>query len=232
MLIKGFQKFTLIDYPGKAAALVFLAGCNFNCNFCHNPELLEEKNDLKVYSEEEILHLLEQDAGFIDGVVISGGEPTLNKELPEFIKKIYSLGLKIKLDTNGSNPEMLSELLKQKLVDYVAMDIKAWFDDYEKIIGKKIDLDLIKKSIDLVKKFPNYEIRITVAPGVNKDDILKLSEYLKEKEANKILVLQQFRPEKCLDKSLENYPKTSERILDEFSKIAKPYFDKVLIRKE
>ena len=144
MLIKGFQKLSMIDYPGKASSVIFLYGCNFLCSFCHNPELLDpiKAKELKTYDESEILDYLCANVGFLDGVVITGGEPTLNPELPEFLKKIYDLGLLIKVDTNGSNPEMLQELLNKKIVDFLAMDIKAWFDNYQNILKNKIDIEL------------------------------------------------------------------------------------------
>ena len=224
----------MIDYPGNACSVIFLFGCNFRCNFCHNPELIdpEKAKEVKTYTEEEILKHLNENLGFLDGVVITGGEPTLNNDLPEFIKKIYEIGLKVKLDSNGTNPEMLKDLLEKRHVDFLAMDIKACFENYEKIVNSKVDLEAIKKSIDIVKKFPNYEFRITIAPGITKEDIVKIGEYLKSRQANKILVLQQFRPDKCLDKSLEIYSKTSDNILEDFSNLAKQYFEKVIVRKE
>lgn len=234
MLIKGLQKLSMIDYPGKAASVVFLFGCSFKCGFCHNPELLdfELSKGNKSYSEEEILKHLNDNLGFLDGVVITGGEPTINADLPEFVKKIYELGLKVKLDTNGTNPEMLKLFLDNRHVDFVAMDIKASFENYDKITCSKVDIETIKKSIDLVKKFPDYEFRITIAPGITKDDILKISEYMKSKNANKVLAIQQFRPGKTFDKSLDIYHETSEYILKDFAEIARQYFEKVIIRKE
>ena len=234
MLIKGLQKLSMIDYPGNASSVIFLFGCNFKCPFCHNPELIdpEKAKEVKTYTEEEILKHLNENLGFLDGVVITGGEPTINPDLEEFIKKIYEMGLKVKLDSNGTNPEILRELLEKRYVDFLAMDIKCCFENYNKITNSEVDLDKIKKSIDIVKKFPNYEFRITIAPGITKDDIVKIGEYLKSRQANKILVIQQFRPDKCLNKNLEVYSKTSENILEDFSEIAKKYFDKVIVRKE
>jgi len=236
MLLTGFQKLSMIDYPGLASSVVFLFGCNFRCSFCHNPELLDEAKSveygLKTYTEEEILDYLEENLGFIDGVVITGGEPTINLGLPELIRKIYELGLKVKLDTNGTNPEMLQMLHEKKQVDFVAMDIKSCFENYEKIVNANVDIDLIKKSIDIVKRFPNYEFRITIAPGITKDDITKIGEYLKSVGANKTLAIQQFRPDKCLNKEFQEYSKTSEKILEEFVGIAKPFFESVVLRKE
>jgi pyruvate formate lyase activating enzyme len=234
MIIKGFQKLSMIDYPGSAASVIFLFGCNFNCGFCHNPELrnAEKAEEVRTYTEKEVLDHLEQNLGFIDGVVFSGGEPTLSPDLPEFIKKVYDMGLKIKIDTNGTNPEMLQELLSRNMLDYVSMDFKASFENYENIVRAKVDLDKIKKSIDIIKQVPHYEFRTTLAPGITKEDILKISEYLKSVGANKLFVLQQFRPNKCNDKELERLEKTHDSILEDFSQIAKPFFEKVIVRKE
>ena len=127
MIIGGLQKTTLIDYPGKIAATVFLSGCNFLCPWCYSAELvLEEKIKLQPkISEKELFDFLKQRKGLLEGIVICGGEPTIQKDLPNFLEKIKNLGFLVKLDTNGSNPEMLEYLIKNKLVDYVAMDIKV-----------------------------------------------------------------------------------------------------------
>lgn len=234
MLIKGLHKLSMIDYPGKASSVIFLFGCNFKCPHCQNPELLdsEQAKELKTYSTEEIFNYLEQNLGFLDGVVITGGEPTINQELPEFIKKIYEMGFEVKLDTNGTNPEMLQELLNKHIVNYIALDIKASFENYNNLAGVEVDIEKLKKAIDITKKFPAYELRVTCAPGVTKDDIIKIGEYLKEAGANKLLVLQQFRPDKCLNKELQKLKPTSQNILEEFSELAKPFFEKVEIRSE
>ena len=127
MIIAGLQKTTLIDYPGKIACVVFLAGCNFRCPWCYSSELVLPLKIVKQprISEKEFFDFLRQRQGLLEGVVICGGEPTINKELPQFIEKIKNLGYSVKLDTNGSNPEMLKDLVNAKLIDYVAMDIKA-----------------------------------------------------------------------------------------------------------
>src|SRR3989339_39398 len=125
MIIAGLQKTTLIDYPGKVACTVFLAGCNFRCPWCYSPELVlsEEIRKLSKISRKDFFKFLKSRKGLLDGVVICGGEPTINKDLPDFIKQIKKLGYLVKLDTNGSNPEILKKLIKQKLIDYVAMDV-------------------------------------------------------------------------------------------------------------
>ncbi|MDP2930763.1 MAG: anaerobic ribonucleoside-triphosphate reductase activating protein [bacterium] len=127
MIIAGLQKTTLIDYPAKIACTVFLAGCNFRCPWCYSSELVlpEKIKKQSQISARDFFKFLKGKKGLLDGIVLCGGEPSLNKDLPVFIKKIKKMGFLVKLDTNGSNPEMLKRLIKQKLVDYVAMDIKA-----------------------------------------------------------------------------------------------------------
>jgi pyruvate formate lyase activating enzyme len=233
MLIKGLQKQTLLDYPGKIACTIFLFGCNFKCPYCHNPELVDANlsRDIKTYSEEEIIDFLSQNKQFLEGVCITGGEPTLNIDLPNFIKKIKSLGYPVKLDTNGTNPAMLNSLLKENLIDYVAIDIKTSLEKYEKAVNARINIEDIKRSIQLASQFQNYEFRITVLPKLaTKDDLLGIAKFLKENKANSKFVMQQFQPSKCLDKSFEKEKPYSEEQLKEFQQMLKPYFKKVEVR--
>lgn len=235
MLIKGLQKHTLLDYPGKIACTIFLFGCNFKCGYCHNPELVKAElaENLKTYSEDEILQFLKERKGFLEAVCITGGEPTLNKDLPEFIRQIKTLGYKIKLDTNGTNLEMLEKLFKQKLVDYVAMDFKAPLERYQQVVNADVDIEKIEKSINITKKFPDYEFRITILPRLtSKEDLLEIALYLKKQKANKKFFLQEFRPAKCLDKNLEKEKPYSEEEMHEFLKMLMPYFEHVEIRGE
>jgi pyruvate formate lyase activating enzyme len=235
MLIKGLQKHTLLDYPGKIACTIFLFGCNFRCPYCHNPELVDAKlaKELKTYTEEEISQFLGERKGFLEGVCITGGEPTLNPDLPDFIKKIKQLGYKVKLDTNGTNPEMLEKLKKEKTVDYVAMDFKAPLKNYERVVNAKVNLEYLRKSINIIKSFSYYEFRITVVPKLtSKQDLLEIAKYLKKQKANKKFFLQEFRAKKCLDKSFEKEKPYSEKELREFLILLKPYFKNVKIRSE
>ncbi len=235
MLIKGLQKITMLDYPGKIACTIFVFGCNFRCPYCHNEELVlaEEAKKLKTYSEKEVLNFLKKRKKFLEGTCITGGEPTLYPELLDFIKKIKKLGYLIKLDTNGTNPAMLKKLLRGKLVDYVAMDFKAPFEKYEQIVNAKVDLDKIKESIDIIKKFPDYEFRITIVPEqLEKKDLLEIAKFLKEKKANKAFYLQQFRNDKCLDKEFEKKSNFPLEKLKEYKKVLEPYFQGVEIRTE
>jgi pyruvate formate lyase activating enzyme len=177
MTFGGLQELTLIDYPGKIAATVFTVGCNFRCYYCHNPELVlpEKIKNTPLLSEEEVLNFLKSRQGLIQGLCITGGEPTLQNDLIDFIKQVKELKFLVKIDTNGSNPAMLETLIKNKLVDYIAMDIKAPFEKYALLTDAAIDFSNITKSINLIKKSGlEYEFRTTVAPGLTAQDILDI----------------------------------------------------------
>lgn len=184
MHICGFYKTTLLDYPGKVAATIFLGGCNFRCPFCHNGDLVLHSKDMETYEEEEILSFLKKRKNVLEGVCITGGEPTLWEELLGFIRKIKELGYLVKLDTNGSNPEMLTELMDDGLLDYIAMDVKAPSEDYEKLCGVKADMEKIDRSIQLIKQGKvSYEFRTTVVSKLHtKESILKIGKWLRGAE--------------------------------------------------
>ena len=182
MLIGGFQKFTLSDFPGISAAIVFTMGCNFRCPWCHNHELIDSfTHDLPEKSSPpdclSIVRFLEKRAGLLDGLVITGGEPTIQEGLQDFIRMVKALGYLVKLDTNGSRPEILSDLIDAKLIDYFAMDIKAPFEKYDILAGKHIDLDSIRRSIELLAGSGiQHEFRTTHVPELlSESDILDLS---------------------------------------------------------
>ena len=183
MIIGGLQKSTLIDYPKKVAATIFLSGCNFRCPFCHNPELvlpeiIQKKDPI---AEKEIFDFLEERKGFLDGIVICGGEPTVHSDLPEFVEKIKKMGFLLKLDTNGSNPKMLESMIQNNLLDYVAMDVKSSKERYGQATGfPNIDIEKIEQSVDILKKNNiDYEFRTTLVPGlVDKEDVLKIVEWI------------------------------------------------------
>ena len=163
MKIGGIQKLSLVDYPGKVAASIFTIGCNFRCGFCHNPKLVLPECYTETLDENDILDFLKSRTGKLDAAVISGGEPTLHQDLPDFIKKIKDMGYLVKLDSQGSNPDMLKKLLDAKLLDFIAMDIKAPLEKYSKIMSWEIDPKIIKKSIKLIKNSGlDYEFRTTV----------------------------------------------------------------------
>jgi len=231
MKIGGLQKLTLVDYPNKIAATVFLTGCNFKCGFCHNPELVDidkMKNQPEI-SENVFFEFLESKKGLIDGICIIGGEPTIQNGLDDFIRKIKDSEFLIKLDTNGSNPEILNKLISENLLDFIAMDIKTSLNKYEKAINTKINLENIKKSVEIIKNSGiDYEFRTTVVPGVvEREDIEKIGEWLK---GVKKFVLQQFRNQKVLNKEFEKIQPYSDETLKEFKKILEKYIDKVGLR--
>ena len=164
MLILGLQKTTLLDYPGKIASTIFTGGCNFRCPFCHNRDLVLTPADALAYSSDEIFDHLHKKAKILDGVCITGGEPTLHKDLPDFIKQIKDLGLLVKLDSNGTNPKMLDNLIEEGLIDYVAMDIKHSKIKYNSIACmENFDLKPIEESVEILKAgIIDYEFRTTI----------------------------------------------------------------------
>lgn len=151
MKIGGLQKFSFIDYPNKTSAIVFTQGCNFRCEYCHNPELVYYNMYKVPIPEEQVFSFLETRKNQLDAVVITGGEPTLQPDLIDFIKKIKDMGFFVKLDTNGSNPKVLEKIINQKLIDFIAMDIKAPFDKYNLVCCVPVDTDNIKLSVSLIK---------------------------------------------------------------------------------
>lgn len=184
MEIKGLQKTTLLDYPEKLAATVFLGGCNFKCPFCHNATLVILPNEVDSISEDEFFSYISKRKSVLDGVCVTGGEPLLSSGITEFIKKIKSLGLLVKLDTNGSFPDKLESLLDQKLVDYVAMDIKNCKEKYAITSGINANSEYIEKadrSIDIImQKAPDYEFRTTVVRELHTiEDIVKIANRIK-----------------------------------------------------
>lgn len=182
MNFNGFQKLTLLDFPGKVACTLFLAGCNFRCPFCHNASLVTDIDNSITYSDEEILKYLKKRVGVLEGVCITGGEPLLNKDLEEFLIKVKALGYPIKLDTNGYFPDRLKSLIDKKLVDYVAMDIKNCKEKYALTVGvDNLDISPVLKSVELLKSdLLDYEFRTTIVKEFHTiDDILKMGEWIK-----------------------------------------------------
>jgi pyruvate formate lyase activating enzyme len=191
MIIGGLEKLTLLDYPDHLAAIIFTQGCNFRCHFCYNPMLVlpqtgmdkknKEEKGFSPLSTEDLFLFLKERFGRLEGVVITGGEPTMHPDLPSFIKKIKDMGYLVKLDTNGTNPEMVKELIKEKLIDYLAMDLKAPLEKYEETVGVNLNWDNIKKSVKIIMSsgLP-YEFRTTVVPGLLvKDDFAKMGKIIK-----------------------------------------------------
>jgi pyruvate formate lyase activating enzyme len=226
MIIGGLQKLTLIDFPGKLAATVFLSGCPFRCPWCYSSELvLPEKIEKQPkISQKEFFDFLEEKKGLLEGVVICGGEPTMNSDLPDFAEKIKRFGYAIKLDTNGTNPEMLKNLIEKKLIDYIAMDIKAPLTmNYESAVGVKVDLEKIKESVEIIKSSGvDYEFRTTVIPDIHtKEDIVQIA---KDIGPAKRYFLQKFRPEKTLNSEFEKIKPYSREYLLGIIKSISPFF--------
>jgi len=190
MLIAGFSKLSLVDFPGTLAAVVFVPYCNMRCWYCHNAQILS--GDFPLIPEEAVFDFLEKRANVLKGVVVTGGEPTLRPDLPLFLEKIKKLGYLIKLDTNGANPRMLAALIGRKLVDYAAMDVKAPEAKYREIAGTGVNMTDIKKSIALLMQsgIP-YEFRTTFAPTLAIEDILAIADLIPGAQA---YYLQQYRP--------------------------------------
>jgi len=231
MEIGGLQKLTLIDYPGRIAATVFLIGCDFRCPFCYSPELVlpeKIKNQPRI-PEKDFFDFLKERKGLLEGVVICGGEPTIHKELPDFCGKIKKLGYLVKLDTNGSNPEMLKRLINKKLIDYVAMDIKAPKEKYSEAAGVKVDIKKIEESINVLKNNKiDFEFRTTVVPNFHKkEDILKIAQWI---GPAKKYYLQNFRPEKTLNPKFEKIKPHSREYLLEIQKTVSPFFEVCQVR--
>ena len=180
MKIAGFDKLSLLNYPDMVSATIFTNGCNFLCPYCQNSALVLDSQENILIPEEEVLDYLSERKKLLDGVCITGGEPTIQKDLKEFITKIKALGLKVKLDTNGSNPEMLKDLIDNNLIDYVAMDIKTVFSKYNQITNRNIDTDLLRKSIEIIKSSNiDYEFRTTVVKEyVSYEDLIFILDYL------------------------------------------------------
>lgn len=206
MEFQGIEKISFVDWEGKICTTLFTGSCNFRCPFCHNSKLVD--NLYQSVSEEEIFAHLTERKKVIDGVVVSGGEPTLQQELPQFLKKLKYLGFNVKLDTNGTNPTMLKQILDDKLVDYVAMDIKNNFEAYQSITGvKKNFASQVKESLNLLKNSGiDYELRTTlVSEFHNENNISLLAEDLK---GEKILFLQKFvASENCFNSNLTAVPR-------------------------
>ncbi len=236
MKIGGLQKLTIIDFPGCLAGTVFLAGCNFRCPFCYSSELVlpQKIKDQPQISKKEFFDFLKDRKKLLEGIVICGGEPTVNKDLPSFIKKIKKSGYLVKLDTNGSNPGMLKKMIDKKLIDYVAMDIKAPREKYGKVVGMMDGwtdtmLRNIEESINILKKSNlDFEFRTTVVPGLlEKQDILKIVHWIKPAQK---YFLQSFRAEKTIDPAFENKKAYPQEYLLDIQKAISPFFDVCQVR--
>lgn len=181
-MIHGIIKSSFVDYPGEVSFVIFLGGCNFRCPYCHNKSIVLKES--ATYEITDVLNMLKERTKFIKSVVITGGEPTIYPELKDLIVKIKELGFKVKLDTNGTNPEVIEDLLKNNLLDYIAMDIKNSFEKYELTTGVKVDINKIKKSISIIEKSKiNYQFRSTINQTMHtKKDLDNIKSYVNDPE--------------------------------------------------
>ncbi len=228
MRICGFQKTTLLDFPGHVAATLFTGGCNFRCPFCHNGDLVKDPESQPGFSEEEIFSFLKKRKGILEGVCVTGGEPTLQPDLGEFLGKIKELGYLVKLDTNGYRPEVLRELLKEKNLDYMAMDIKAGWEHYNKATGMShFEPNKIQESVDLIMHSGiDYEFRTTVVRGIHEpEEFEEIGRFLKGAKA---YFLQSYKDSGAvLEPGYGAFPK---EVLEEMAEKARKYIARVELR--
>ncbi|MDP1809482.1 MAG: anaerobic ribonucleoside-triphosphate reductase activating protein [Actinomycetota bacterium] len=201
--VAGLIPVSMVDWEGKLAAIIFLSGCNLRCAYCHNPELIT-KNHVASISWGKIVDQLSEKKGWIDGVVITGGEPTINEDLEMMIVALRHLGLPVKLDTNGTRPEVVKELIGKDLIEFLAVDIKAAFAGYDAVTRVKGQTDKVKKTIEYVLSSDiDHEFRTTVVPGfIDAKDVLEIAAYLAARGAKRYF-LQQFNPKIVLEPSVE-----------------------------
>jgi pyruvate formate lyase activating enzyme len=227
MLISGFEKNTLLDYPGRVASIVFTYGCNLRCSYCHNPELVvEECKKEYLIDEDTVLEYLSSRNGLIDALVITGGEPTLQKDLIPFIKRVKSLNLLVKLDTNGVFTDIIQEIIKENIVDYWAMDVKypsEYYKEYD------IDVEGIKSSIDLIKDSgKKYEFRTTYVKGIHSiEDAKGIGELISGAQE---YYIQNFRKGKTIDRKLNSSNSFTQKELQKIKEIVSKYAKNVSIR--
>lgn len=233
--IKGFDQMSLVDWDGMVATTIYTSGCNFRCPYCHNSGLVLFPDQYESVPLKEILSYIEEHDDFLDGVVITGGEPCIHKKLPQLIESLRETGMQIKLDTNGAFPDMLESLISDDLIDYVAMDIKAPldFDSYARSSGlaDRRTLDRVRDSVDLLMEGTiDYEFRTTVVPALHRSsDLERIAEQLK---GARRYVLQNYIARDTLDPGfLDQTPYNNERI-EEFRAMMAPSFCECVIRGE
>jgi len=231
MILGGLQKLSLVDYPGRVAATVFTVGCNFRCHFCHNPELVLAGNSTESgVSEKEFFKFLQTRKNKLDGVCITGGEPTIQGDILQFMEKIKKAGFLVKLDSNGTRPDVLKRAITEKLVDFIAMDIKNSLEHYSRACGVELDLQRIKLSVGLIRNSGiSYEFRTTVVPGIHHySDFKKIGKWL---DGSQRYVLQKYQDSgKILNEELRKKQKNATIDMEKIEKITKPFFGQVLIR--
>ena len=228
MTFGGLEKFTLIDYPGKIACVAYTIGCNFRCPYCHNPELVDETVEARI-TEKEFFDFLGERTHMLEGVVITGGEPTMHEDLPAVMERIKSLGYLVKLDTNGTNPVMLHQVVEGGLADYVAMDIKSPMRKYSATVARPVDIEAIQSSIDFLLSSPvEYEFRTTVIKGMQLPE--DIEEIGKEIKGARRYFLQKFIPTKILNPQFIKKTTYSDKEFEGFRKKLQNYVNYCGIR--
>ncbi|MEM0360597.1 MAG: anaerobic ribonucleoside-triphosphate reductase activating protein [Candidatus Diapherotrites archaeon] len=229
MIFRGIQKTTLIDYPHHIATTLFVDKCNFRCGFCQNPLLVLEKEKREI-SEKEALEFLKNRKKYIEGVCITGGEPTVHGGLKFFATQVKELGLKVKIDTNGTNPALLRELISEKKVDYIAMDIKAPLEKYDSVANVHVDIEAVKESIAILKEGKvDYEFRTTVVPPIIcLEDIEKIGIMV---QGAKFFALQQFVNDvPLLDEKFQEIKPYPVEVLKGMAKMLEKYVKRTEVR--
>jgi pyruvate formate lyase activating enzyme len=229
MKIGGLQKVSLIDYPGLICAIVFVQGCNFKCSYCHNPELVESKLFRSLIGEQDIIDFLSIRKGKLDAVSISGGEPTIQKDLLPFIRQVKKMGFAVKLDTNGSQPQVIRSLLEDNLLDFIAMDVKGPFAKYASIACAPIDPVRIQESIEaILQSKVEHEFRTTIVKSqLTENNILKIGEMI---AGARKYVLQKFIPDRTLVKQFIREKTYSDVDLEKLKKRLEKEIPSVIVR--
>ncbi len=227
--IVGIERLSLSDYPGKLCAKLIVPGCNFRCPYCSESELIFDFIPMPKVTEDEVIAFLHPRLGFLDGVCLTGGEPTIHRELPSFLERLKSIGSLVKLDTNGSHTRRLGHVIGRKLVDYVAMDVKVPLKRYVEAVGYRITAEELLDSIQLIRRSgADYEFRTTVVPGiVDGRDLLEIVGTL---AGSKRYVLQGFKPGSTLSKECSLVEPYSDTEMRQFVDLVSPYFAEVILR--
>lgn len=230
MKIIGFIETSLLDWDGHIVASIYLPGCNFRCPYCHNKNAVLNPDSFDEIPIEYIESYISENNDFLDGIVVSGGEPTTHSDLADLLRKIKEFGLKVKLDTNGTNPDVLELLISENLIDYIAMDVKAPLNKkYSDIAGVDVNLDTIRRSIDLIQSSGiDYEFRTTIVPiFLSEDDVQSI---ISELSGSKKYALQQFRPDYTLDPALSELKPYPSEIIVSLADAAQKVIKTVIIR--
>ncbi len=228
-MIRGITEASFLDWDGKVVMTLYTPNCNFRCPFCHNWELMDNPERYPEKSWEDIRDHLEEHSDFLDGVCVTGGEPLLEPDLESILTNVKAMGKLVKLDTNGSLPEKLKELLDKKLIDYIAMDFKAPLDKrYSKAAGTTVDIRKIKKSISIIRKSGiHHEFRTTVVPGIHaKEDVIEIARYLGSGK----YVLQQFVPYHAMDEKLRDEKPYDDQVIAEMADVCSEFVDNMVVR--